>query len=666
MTTDLRPLRAGELLDRTFSILRDHFLLFAGIAAIPLTAEFALNTLALPLRFSPRTLHPSESLLVTDVVVSLASLFLLPIAIGASAWAVSRIWKGQTATIAGAYRGSAGRIPSLIGATLLAWLALSGAGGLSVFAGVMLFILLKVVAFTRFLSGLFAVILGGIVIAALGWIGVGMALAQPAIVLEGLGPLQGLRRSWSLAQGCRRHVLMVGGLYLAVSLVVHSVVTVTLLHPDVCRAAAGQEHSGLAASLSSTLGTLAGAALLPLLAIGLAIVYLNQRVVKEAFDLQVMLSTLEMAPDSGTPAAASLPELHPPDRSSEPSLSECFPSCPVSRRGPDAILMTMLSVPHLVRRLLRLFLAGLLMLPGAAGADAQSPALSPAQYRDQLRQWRQQVQTLEAHPEKAASLAHTLPPAWRVQQDGAVLNVSSDWLRRGLLHLRGDHQHPQQDAAQLEAALGERLHLLVAAAPAAPDVTAARGRLRQILARPEFRGVHPPSAAEQAKSRFWAWVRLHLDRLIDHLSPHPQVLQWLVWLVILLAMGVAVRLLWQFSRGLERALAAPALSADRPSARPWQTWLTEARAAAGAGNFRDSIHLSYWAAISWLESEGAWMPDRARTPREYLRLLPARSPHRSRLRSLTERFEHTWYGGRPALAADFDAMLRELEELGCR
>ena len=35
MTAALRPLNTGELLDRTFSLYRNHFVLFLGIAALP-------------------------------------------------------------------------------------------------------------------------------------------------------------------------------------------------------------------------------------------------------------------------------------------------------------------------------------------------------------------------------------------------------------------------------------------------------------------------------------------------------------------------------------------------------------------------------------------------------------------------------------------------------
>ena len=44
---DLRPLNLGEILDRTFTLYRRHFLLFMGISAIPQTLVLAVNVISL-------------------------------------------------------------------------------------------------------------------------------------------------------------------------------------------------------------------------------------------------------------------------------------------------------------------------------------------------------------------------------------------------------------------------------------------------------------------------------------------------------------------------------------------------------------------------------------------------------------------------------------------
>ena len=87
-------------------------------------------------------------------------------------------------------------------------------------------------------------------------------------------------------------------------------------------------------------------------------------------------------------------------------------------------------------------------------------------------------------------------------------------------------------------------------------------------------------------------------------------------------------------------------------------------AAAAAGAWREAIHSVYWASISRLESGRLWPADRARTPREYLGLLGGADPRKPTLTALTRSFERTWYGGREAAAADFNAAMHLAAELG--
>jgi hypothetical protein len=123
---------------------------------------------------------------------------------------------------------------------------------------------------------------------------------------------------------------------------------------------------------------------------------------------------------------------------------------------------------------------------------------------------------------------------------------------------------------------------------------------------------------------------------------------------------IAYRSLWS-SRGFDAVIPM-----DLPvSAKEWAIWLAEARAAAANREWRDAIHLAYWAGISFLERQGMWKPDRARTPREYLRLLSSSSEHRETLTALTRIFELAWYANRGASERTFSQTLEELEKLGC-
>ena len=77
------------------------------------------------------------------------------------------------------------------------------------------------------------------------------------------------------------------------------------------------------------------------------------------------------------------------------------------------------------------------------------------------------------------------------------------------------------------------------------------------------------------------------------------------------------------------------------------------------------MHLTYWCAVSFLEAEGAWRPDRTRTPREYLRLLPPATNHGAMLAALTKRCELVWYGTVHADANAYAESIDNLKSIGC-
>jgi len=85
-----------------------------------------------------------------------------------------------------------------------------------------------------------------------------------------------------------------------------------------------------------------------------------------------------------------------------------------------------------------------------------------------------------------------------------------------------------------------------------------------------------------------------------------------------------------------------------------------------SGKLARRDHLGYWCGISFLEGQGLWRPDVARTPREYLRLLSPTDTNRDTLRLLTRSFEVVWYGTQEADANAFSDTLTQLEKMGCR
>jgi hypothetical protein len=141
-------------------------------------------------------------------------------------------------------------------------------------------------------------------------------------------------------------------------------------------------------------------------------------------------------------------------------------------------------------------------------------------------------------------------------------------------------------------------------------------------------------------------------------------------LIIYLLVGAAATLLllWTIRRlrRPQEELPEREIIPFAPSARSWRAWLADARTQAQKEDWRNAIHLVYWAGISYLEEHGAWKPNRARTPREYLRLIGKAASQYPVLAALTRKLEVVWYGYGTVAEADFHEALGQLEKLGCR
>jgi len=312
----------------------------------------------------------------------------------------------------------------------------------------------------------------------------------------------------------------------------------------------------------------------------------------------------------------------------------------------------------------------LLLLIGFSAAETPSPpetALSLDGYQAQLRDWSQQVSALEQHPEQAQAFRSTFPQKSVVSEGTRPLEVSHEWLKSALVDFTAakPEQRPELLRQMQKRLAAQRQESDLFRQPAAyPD--SAQAKLTAILARREFRSVRGPSLWDQLKQRILRWIVYWLDRIFSRVGSTQHGGKIVVWCAIGLALILVAVWLARMARR-QTAIDWPRESVlFAPSRKHWRKWLAEAREAAQQGRWRDAIHLAYWAAISQLEQSGAWAPDRARTPREYLRLLSGSSDKRPVLDTLTRRFELVWYGDREAGADDFADTLLQLERLGCR
>jgi hypothetical protein len=306
----------------------------------------------------------------------------------------------------------------------------------------------------------------------------------------------------------------------------------------------------------------------------------------------------------------------------------------------------------------------LLVAVGAVVCRAQTaPVMTPADYRAELDRLITTTKQLdESRRPEIPNLLSTIPSSWHIQIEDRKFDISAEWLRSDLRKLQ------EKFDPQLRERIDQRLENLRTNLDgylqAPPDTSAERARLAGILARREFSGVHGPTLIDRLKQRL---LRFLINLLTRFFGSRAIPTVGKVFVYSLIGLAVVLLAIWVYRairRGSEMERILPE---ELPvSAKEWTLWMAEAREAAARGNWRDAIHLAYWAGISFLEARGMWRPDRARTPREYLRLLPSYSEYQGTLTSLTRNFERVWYGYQEADAQAYAQTLQELEKLGCR
>jgi hypothetical protein len=283
---DLRPLSLGEILDRTFSLYRKNFLLFLGISAFPHTLILAVNLAqtfltkmpTFPMRPGQEQFqaNPLAGLLAFGIAGLLIGLIVYMVAFlfsqGGTVFAVSELYLGRTTTIGASLGRMWGQLASLFGVVLL--------NGMAIAVG---FILL---------------IIPGIYVACR------LFTCIPAALLEDLGPVSALERSYALTKDFAGRSFLIYFLYMVL---VYSAaglfsapfvvgMVFSMKNPDAMR---------IWMALTNVGSFAAGVLVTPFLTIATSVFYYDLRVRKEAFDLQLMMNPSGQIP-SDTPGVTKM------------------------------------------------------------------------------------------------------------------------------------------------------------------------------------------------------------------------------------------------------------------------------------------------------------------------------------------------------------------------
>ncbi len=323
-----------------------------------------------------------------------------------------------------------------------------------------------------------------------------------------------------------------------------------------------------------------------------------------------------------------------------------------------------------MRLQLRLILAGVLLLPMAAGAQVQGDAaeetanlrsVTAAEYKGHVESLKALVAACGKNP--AECDAKKVGDDERVEGGGFQARWS--WLRDALSSAHDPASPDRTKLLQQAAARLDEDDTLANASNAQSTDAFQRARRQadDVLSRPEFRTVEEQSYLERQIARFWQWM----DNVFSGVSRFGKRSPWLVPLMEWGAMTLAAAgLLTWFLRTMQRQRLAVRIESSA-SAQVWQkesdNWAELARAEAAKQNWRAAVHCLYWATIVMLEGRRLWRQNRARTPREYVLLLEPGSGMQQSLRRLTQIFERIWYGLRPAAESDYASALRLFDEL---
>jgi len=266
----------GELLDRTFFLYRKHFALFVGIVALPHLAVLAFQLIGVAVRSGKSTITFAVTTIVWSLISIVVYLGAVAASQGATVLAVSRVHLGQNTSISESFAGVKGRILYLA-------LIMIGVG---IGVGI----------------GFIFLIVPGIILALM-W-----ALTIPVAVLEDKGLRDATSRSAELTKGSRGRIFMVYFLFVILTYIVYMLWEIPILAAIGIFAQGQRPMTALPvwSQIAIPVGTFLSQCLVgPLLTIALSLVYYDQRVKKEAFDLQLMMSTLDAA-QGGTAAPAAV------------------------------------------------------------------------------------------------------------------------------------------------------------------------------------------------------------------------------------------------------------------------------------------------------------------------------------------------------------------------
>lgn len=298
----LRPLGVGDVLDRTFTVYRSKPLLFIALSAIwyllliltlifLAVAVFAgtLNTFVQQAnRSSPQLVgEVIAGVVVFGIVAVVLAILMLAAQSAALVYAGGRRYLARDVTIGEAFRAGLSAAGRLFLAGLAVFFAILA-------MWVVVFVVAGIVAFLARGTGAVAFIAIGlaVIVAIVGtfYLAASWLIAPVVVVVEKMGPLAALSRSWRLSEGNRWRIIGIQALLGILNLVLSILIAGIFGAIDTSGGEIGQ--FGVATVVENLVNFASTIIWAPVEWIAFTVLYYDLRVRKEAFDLQLAAEAL--------------------------------------------------------------------------------------------------------------------------------------------------------------------------------------------------------------------------------------------------------------------------------------------------------------------------------------------------------------------------------------
>ncbi len=271
----------------------------------------------------------------------------------------------------------------------------------------------------------------------------------------------------------------------------------------------------------------------------------------------------------------------------------------------------------------------------------------------------------------AARIRGELPPKETVTLGAQSVVVDNTWLHEALQEYEKANNSTLQRAEALSRieerlrALNERLDEVQRGEPAANDKDGDKGRLAEILRRPEYN--KPATSEDSALGRLWNRFLRWLFSLFPNTKPispgGSPFFSGVAQIVIVLAcLGAIAFLIWKFgprylsNRSSKKKPKREARIVLGERLEPDQTaadLLAQAEALARNGDLRAAIRKAYIGLLCELGDRKVVSLAQHKTNRDYLNSVRERTLLYNSMRKLTSSFELHWYGFQPAAENDW-------------